>query len=134
MTPLTSSSQTNRALGVQRAPKSWLRLPSVSTPLFSRIPHTQVSTRVTTCPTLRSTAQHLHNLSRTLHIEKMSHIFISLLVFNCHIKGTICKFVPLEQRFSTPVLAPPRSAHLACLCCLNAPDSDHQLIRRKFHE
>ncbi len=38
------------------------------------------------------------------------------------------------QRFSTPVLAPPRSAHLACLCCLNTPDSDHQLIRRKFHE
>ncbi len=29
---------------------------------------------------------------------------------------------------------PPRSAHFACLCCLNTPDSDHQLIRRKFHE
>ncbi len=41
---------------------------------------------------------------------------------------------PLGQRFSTPVLAPPRSAHFACLCCLNTPDSDHQLIRRKFHE
>ncbi len=40
----------------------------------------------------------------------------------------------LDQRFSTPVLAPPRSAHFACLCCLNTPDSDHQLIRRKFHE
>ncbi len=40
----------------------------------------------------------------------------------------------LAQRFSTPVLAPPCSAHFACLCCLNTPDSDHQLIRRKFHE
>ncbi len=40
----------------------------------------------------------------------------------------------VDQRFSTPVLAPPRSAHFACLCCLNTPDSDHQLIRRKFHE
>ncbi len=40
----------------------------------------------------------------------------------------------LLQRFSTPVLAPPCSAHFACLCSLNTPDSDHQLIRRKFHE
>ncbi len=43
-------------------------------------------------------------------------------------------FCCVMQRFSTPVLAPPRSAHFACLCCLNTPDSDHQLIRIKFHE
>ncbi len=49
-----------------------------------------------------------------------------------HCESISCALI---QRFSTPVLAPPpRSAHFACLCCLNTPDSDHQLIRRKFHE
>ncbi len=38
------TSQTNQALGVKRA-RVRLRLPSVSTPLFSRILHTRVSTR-----------------------------------------------------------------------------------------
>ncbi len=38
------TSQTNRALEVKRT-QIRLRLPSVSTPLFSRILHTQVSTR-----------------------------------------------------------------------------------------
>ncbi len=41
------TSQMNRALGFKRA-RARLRLPSVSTPLFSRIPHTRVSTRLHT--------------------------------------------------------------------------------------
>ncbi len=53
------TSQTNRALGVKRA-RALLRLPGVSTPLFSSIPHTRVSTRphspIKCCPALHSVA------------------------------------------------------------------------------
>ncbi len=53
------TSQTNRALGVKHA-RERLRLPSVSTLLFSRIPHTRVSTRphspIKCCPVPHSVA------------------------------------------------------------------------------
>ncbi len=38
----------------------------------------------------------------------------------------------IEQRFSIPVLAPPRSAYFAYLS-VNTPDSDNQLVRSALH-
>ncbi len=79
-------------------------------------------------------------------LQKKKKTFLNICVLLCNTKEQKslkskytylrCKMKSccLRQRFSTPVLAPPRSAHFACLCCLNTPDSDHQLIRRKFHE
>ncbi len=57
--------------------------------------------RVTTHPALRCrpTAQHFHPLSCTSHIEKMPRIFISLLIFNCHIKKTYRRSFAFLRKF-----------------------------------